>query len=282
MTGDKDTAARLFYEKMLEYRKALAANEYEQTGDVSGLMKTGLEKYNIEINRDAISFYTDLLPDAIGDSSSALAQFARDVAQGNATLSESWEALGQTIEDVVFDILQDLTQMYLKMAIMGIGQSMFGSLFGGVTGSTSGGTGNYGVGVTGGARHAGGTIGVDDPTFTRMLPASAWDGAPRYHTGLMSDEFTAILQRGESVLTEGQMKAIGKGLSVNAGGSKAPVVNHTVIEAPGVKAETQTTTNDDGSLSIVVKMVETQLMERASRGKGLHVLMRQYGTRRGV
>jgi Transglycosylase SLT domain len=52
--------------------------------------------------------------------------------------------------------------------------------------------------------HDGGEIQPGGATFYRSLPASTWDNAPRYHTGLGNDEFAAILQRGERVLTADQ------------------------------------------------------------------------------
>jgi len=50
--------------------------------------------------------------------------------------------------------------------------------------------------------HAGGIVGQD--VFpTRQMPALAFAAAPRLHSGLSSDEFPAILQRGETVIPEG-------------------------------------------------------------------------------
>ncbi len=50
--------------------------------------------------------------------------------------------------------------------------------------------------------HEGGVVG--EATRTRAISSAVWAGAPRYHTGLGSDEFAAILQRGERVLTAKQ------------------------------------------------------------------------------
>lgn len=65
--------------------------------------------------------------------------------------------------------------------------------------------------VPAGGHHGGGVIGVDSPAFTRSVPASAFAGAPRFHSGMMADEYPAILQRGESVLTPGQLAAVARG-----------------------------------------------------------------------
>jgi len=59
--------------------------------------------------------------------------------------------------------------------------------------------------------HKGGVIGSEGIS-SRVAPASAWNSAPRYHTGFAPDEYPAILQRGEGVFTPGQMKALGAGM----------------------------------------------------------------------
>jgi len=47
--------------------------------------------------------------------------------------------------------------------------------------------------------HSGGEVG-SSTVARRAVPAYAFVGAPRFHNGLMPDEFPAILQRGETVL----------------------------------------------------------------------------------
>jgi soluble lytic murein transglycosylase-like protein len=51
--------------------------------------------------------------------------------------------------------------------------------------------------------HAGGVVG-EPGGMTRWVPQAMFDDAPRYHSGLGNDEFAAILQRGERVLTANQ------------------------------------------------------------------------------
>ncbi len=54
--------------------------------------------------------------------------------------------------------------------------------------------------------HGGGVVGSGSSRRTRNLPAAAYLGAPKFHSGggfgLRSDEYTAILQRGEEVLKD--------------------------------------------------------------------------------
>jgi lambda family phage tail tape measure protein len=70
----------------------------------------------------------------------------------------------------------------------------------------------------GGGYHSGGIVG-SEPTFTRDVPASLFNNAPRYHTGgIVGGEVPTILLPGEGVFTAGQMKALGGALGDNASG----------------------------------------------------------------
>jgi len=87
-----------------------------------------------------------------------------------------------------------------------------------------GGGGSYGWGATGYVSfHRGGVAGIDSAP-TRQMPTGLLLGAPRLHTGLMSDEYPAILRKNESVLTPGQMKALG--------GQTAQTTNTLSINVP--------------------------------------------------
>ncbi len=250
-------------------RTTLELAEYQQRlrlQDPTESFKQGLKNYGSTTGADLLDFYSTALPEAMDASTEAVSQFFRDFAQGNLTLGESWKALGETIEDTVLDILQELLQLQLRMALLsGLGVT-----------ATGGATGGGLLGLFG-AQHGGGAIGVDPPTFTRAVPLSTFMGAPRFHTGLKGNEFPAILEDGESVLTEGQMAAIGKGLSAK---SQAPQVNMTIIEAPGVKAETKTTTQNNGSMKILVRMVAQELIAQTGNGGGLDPLLNARGAGR--
>jgi len=60
--------------------------------------------------------------------------------------------------------------------------------------------------------HGGGMIGRDYAP-TRPLPAFAFAGAPRAHTGLGPDERPIIAKRDETIFTPGQLEALGRSLS---------------------------------------------------------------------
>lgn len=245
-TGDKLAAAELLYQRMLKYQVAVAKGEE----DIQGLMRAGLGLYEIKVDDDALEFYKDAMPQAIGITADAMAQFSRDVMQGNATAADAWRALGDTVSDVIFGIIQDLIKLQMETAIMGIGQSLLPSFFGSATGSTSGGTGNYGVGVTGGARHTGGVVGVDPPTFTRTVPMEAYATAPKFHSGFLPGEYPAILKEGESVLTPGQMAAIG------SRSASSPVTINVNNNASGVQASANVTSDGNGGKTIEIMIDE--------------------------
>ena len=84
--------------------------------------------------------------------------------------------------------------------------------------------------LIGGIFHDGGIIGQTQ-TPTRRLPASAWSGAERYHTGgvvgLARDEVPIIARRGEAVVP---LKGGAIPVDVRGGGGGSPVIN--IIGAP--------------------------------------------------
>lgn len=51
--------------------------------------------------------------------------------------------------------------------------------------------------------HDGGIVG-DSSVPTRVMPYTNWSTVPRYHNGLLSDEFPAVLQKGETVIPRGK------------------------------------------------------------------------------
>lgn len=101
--------------------------------------------------------------------------------------------------------------------LISTGISALGSYFGGgvnvggAIGSSTGTGGgfNMGAGIVSGL-HGGGIVGAE-ATFHRAVDMNLFAGAPRFHSGLMPDEFPAILRKKEGVFTEEQMKALGGG-----------------------------------------------------------------------
>jgi hypothetical protein len=96
---------------------------------------------------------------------------------------------------------QSISGMLQKLQSGG-GGGGFGGLFGGGAG---GGFGDFGDFGDFGAFHSGGKVGSPAGNYLhRTVSASIFRTAPRFHDGLNGDEFPAILQRGERVLTNAQ------------------------------------------------------------------------------
>ena len=92
------------------------------------------------------------------------------------------------------------------------------NLFGGGAGVSSGGAMGSATNMTDAANiadawlaapmaHSGWNVGYDSPDFFRGVPSSLFASAPRLHSGLRSDEFPAILQKGETVIPKNQSQS---------------------------------------------------------------------------
>ena len=155
-----------------------------------------------------------------------LARYADDAVNWGQGLGTALSGAFRTAEDALAgfvavgkidfqgladSIMADLTRIAIRSAILGPiagalgGMGTSGGLFGGLFG------GGGEAGMLSGIFHAGGLAG--SPAPQRLVPALAFAGAPRLHTGGMAglrpDEVPAILQRGEMVLSRAQVAAAG-------------------------------------------------------------------------
>lgn len=252
-TGDKELAYRLFSERMLEYRRAFAADQYEKTGSVGALMDVGLSSYQSNMRDEAVKFYEDVLPKAIDQSSDALGKFARNAAESNMSLSEAWENLGKTISDVVFDILQDLTALSVKMAIMG-------------TLGASGGEGSM-------ATWIGSLLGS---LFTANAQGNVYasPGLSAYSNTVVSSPTIFPFAKGIGLMGEAGSEAImpltrmpGGDLGVKAQ-SSSPNINVTVNNNSSAQASARVEQSQDGmSWDVIVDMVEQKMQSRINQGR---------------
>ena len=92
------------------------------------------------------------------------------------------------LRDMAMSIKNDLVRIFVRENITGPLSGALGGFFKGMFGKT-----NSKV------FHKGGVVGVSDVP-SRQMPSHLFALAPRLHSGLMPDEFPAILQRGETVL----------------------------------------------------------------------------------
>lgn len=196
------------------------------------------------------------------------------------------------------DVANSFANMLLKMALQagmtGIGQSILGGL-GGMFGGTysggqvatmesngmrfSGGNSGWLNGVHG--HHRGGIVGISAPSFTRSLPAAAFYGAPRFHTGgglFGPGEYPAVLLRGERVLNRDETAAYHAGMS--AGGGRV-VVNNKVYNYSSAVVEQEQRSNGSGGIDVVtiIRQAKQAFADDLARrgGKSNGVMRKQYG-----
>jgi hypothetical protein len=166
--------------------------------------------------------------------SAALADYARDAMEWGKGLGESLVGAFRSAETafrafvktgkldfkgLVASILEDLAVLQFRNAVLGPIADALSSAFG------PWGGGN----VTAAVSHAGGMVGLSG--HSRQVPALAFAGAPRLHSGgwagLRPDEVPTILQRGERVLSRRDVAAGTQGagpqrleISVNVEGAR--------------------------------------------------------------
>lgn len=133
--------------------------------------------------------------------------------------------------DLVTSLIADLAKLAARRFILGP-----------LAGVLSGVLGNLGGGIFANVLHAGGVVGSSGPG--RMVPAVAFAGAPRMHSGgwagLRLDEVPAILQRGERVLSRREAAGYGNGgnvtVNINARDAESFRQSRTQIAADIARA----------------------------------------------
>ena len=154
----------------------------------------------------------------------------------------------KTFEDYLTGIMNAIARMVSDYMARIARDIMFGNnekQVGGIVGSvmtylgvgSSGGLGVSSDFASGGYMHSGGIVGQD--YSAEVFPASTFVGAPRLHSGLASDEFPAILQKGETVIPKG--------------GTTTPNVTVNVVNNSGTKVSGQPKVSFDAQ-GIVVSL----------------------------
>ncbi|SIS92085.1 phage tail tape measure C-terminal domain-containing protein [Phaeovulum vinaykumarii] len=160
---------------------------------------------------------------AASDALTDYAAKARDIGSDIGTalvgaFSSAEEAVASFVKTGKLDFRDLVTSMIADLAKLAARRFVLGPLANVLAGAL-GGAG----GIFANILHAGGTVGAAGPE--RMVPALAFAGAPRMHSGgwagLRPDEVPAILQRGERVLSKREAAATGS--------AAAPTVNVTIM-----------------------------------------------------
>jgi lambda family phage tail tape measure protein len=171
----------------LRKRKA-AMEEYAKThGDAALGIRAGLIEWREEAGK-TFSQYKQLAKDAASMTSDRLGDAIYDVIQG----TKDWK---DAMKEVARSIMEDISKMIIKMLVLRAIQASMGHM--GFAGS-----------LFASKAHEGGVVG--STSFPqRRVPAGAFAGAPRLHSGLAGDEFPAILQKGETVIPKGAKLSTG-------------------------------------------------------------------------
>ena len=160
---------------------------------------------------------------ALSDYASKANDIGSDVGQSLVGAFQSAEdAVGQFVKtgklnfgDLVTSILADLAKLAVRKSVLGPIADMLSGALGGMGG------------IFAPVLHSGGMVG--GAVSGRMVPAHAFAGAPRMHTGgwagLRPDEVPAILQKGERVLSRRELANQG---GVNVTGASTPNVSITI------------------------------------------------------
>lgn len=260
------------HEKYIEQWKELM--QLQNSRDYADGITRGLKKWTGE--------YTNMAMQMEGFTTSTLDAMTEGLLDFTSRTSASFS-------DMTRSILQDLARITARMAMAGLIKTAVGffSAPGGGTATAS----VSGNSISGGwaegfmsrgssyaaiVKHGGGM--ALEPSPTRRVPASFFEGAPRYHTGFINPAYerAAIIRTDESVLTPGQMKAI-------AGAGGASVVNNIAIVPPeGYEGKEARTANATGGEDIRVTFGRIAAQQANTYGSELNVALRRQGTRMPV
>lgn len=134
------------------------------------------------------------------------------------------QSAGDAFRRFASDFLRQIAQMIVQQTVLNA-----------ISGGASGGAGGVG-GAVAGLFHDGGVVGSGGKTV--KVPAFAFAGAPRYHSGgiagLAPNEVPAVLERGEEVLTRDDPRHIANQGSPNV---DVGVKNVNVFDSAGLAEE---------------------------------------------
>jgi lambda family phage tail tape measure protein len=148
-----------------------------------------------------------LATDSLKDYASKAADVGKGIGRALVgAFSSAENAIGQFVKTGKLDFSSLVTSLLADMAKLSARKFILGPL----SNVLSGALGNLG-GIFAPVLHAGGMVGSTAPQ--RMVPAIAFAGAPRMHSGgwagLRPDEVPAILQKGERVLNRSEASQYG-------------------------------------------------------------------------
>lgn len=303
-----------------------AADFYKELGDLSGEYGESVEYQNRLIEQQAQLWLQTGIPLADVERRVALMreEMARDPFSGMVRGARKWAAettdyaasveqsLTGTLDratDAFAEFaltgkmsLSDLLNYFLQsLAVMG-SRNAIGGIVGGFTNALGSIVGGFfgGGGLVGqaqevmsfipGIAHSGWYVGREAPADGfRSVPALAFAGAPRFHSGgwFARDEYPAILQRGERVLSRDETRAYHAGMQ--AGGyrgsssGKEPAVYVVINNTTGEQVSQQRSRDGNGNTRIDVLVGNVAARQAITPGSNLNRAIRgTTGSRQSV
>lgn len=289
------------------------------------IRRQGEEYKNAGISAELVQQYgamkrLETARDPLSGSIRSLRQYASEATDLGKGMADVWATCFQGMEqagtnafmgmkvsatDWANSFIADLFRISYRAAVLGPLASGLSSLFSGLsfgsglqTTNPSSSWANFGA--TPGQSmsipgfHNGGLVGVDAPTFTRSVPAAAFIGAPRLHTGggwFGPGEYAAILKKRELVLNEQEARAYLSGRSappaiINMIGAGTQAQGQQIVinfyDKEGNRQQQTATNNGFGNMTLDVLLNEFDkgLAQRITQGKSQSA--RAYDTTRGI
>lgn len=263
-----------------EVLKQQLANELADTKKTEEEKYWIIKRYNEEIARIrdfesqswksgfkvGVREYTNSIADNVKNVSDAVSGAFKGMEDALVSMVRNGKL---EFKDLADSIIADLARIVVRSQITGPLASYLGSMFSGASGA-----GSYGTAVDFGAygnaavAHSGWNVGSGG--VRRSVNMGLFSNAPRLHDGLMADEYPAILQRGEEVVSKADVKS--------RGSSQGVVIN--IHESPGTKATAEQ--RSDGSIDIIIEQLESRLAAGINRGNSplSRSIESQYGVNR--
>jgi phage-related minor tail protein len=160
--------------------------------------------------------YADEATNAAWNAERVFSDAASSIEDTLVDMVSTGEFSLEKLGDLIQSIEQDILRAFIRQNISGPIAGALGDMLGGGDSGSSGGGGIFGSffsDIFSSIFHGGGVVG-ESLAGRRAMPAYLFAGAPRFHNGLMPDEFPAILQKGETVLPK-NVKAGGMNVTFN-------------------------------------------------------------------
>ncbi len=153
---------------------------------------------------------------SVGAAIDTMVDSMADALAGTKSWGDVWRSVGRSVLQIIQSIIADLIKAQLRAIILKAIMSSFGG--GGAPMEAATGAPVF---------HSGGVVG-STASRTRAVSPAWFANAPRYHSGgvvgLAADEYPAILQKNEEVLSASDPRNVmNGGLSGGGGGSNPPM-----------------------------------------------------------